>query len=218
VDSASLTKDVNGGDQNLQIGKPATPAPDPSLDMGKLLDQPAGVAPGSRTGDAVTAKEKQQAKRSGTPAKSTGHAGLDAAIAAHNSAPTDRVKSALGVALENSGIDDPAKPGRIAKIHDSYESPQQYDQALGHQLAGAWNHLHDTGSSPEELAHVEQAMAAHGMDKVGEKGDRVAFDGAIHEGPAGSFTGRQHKVVRPGWTMPVDADRDYVVSKAKTEK
>lgn len=183
------------------------PAPDMAM-----LDQPAdAVDPGTRTGDAVARKENRQEERHGTPPKKTtavGHPGIDAAIAAHATAPTPRVKNAIETALFNSGIENPAKPPKGFKADD---------RQLARTLASSHQYLHDDGAAPEEMRHLEQVMEAHGMRKHGEVGDAVRFDGQYHESAApGAFTGHAHQIDRPGWTLPEAGGREYVASKSRT--
>lgn len=82
---------------------------------------------------------------------------------------------------------------------------------VARNLSSEWAALHDSGASQAEIEPLESAMKSLGMEKLGNQNDPIDFDGSIHQGPAGSFTGDKHEISRPGWKH-----ENYIPLKTKT--
>ena len=77
-----------------------------------------------------------------------------------------------------------------------------------------WNAKKDGASD-----YLESAMwNIIGLRIIGEAGARVGFDGRYHECETPVFTGDSVKIVRSGWLLKEDEDRDYVPLKAVVER
>lgn len=85
------------------------------------------------------------------------------------------------------------------------------------QLTSAWRAAWDDKKA-DAREYLESAIwNVRGFRTIGEAGQQIPFDGRLHEGGAGLFTGDAVRVVRPGWLIEED-DREYVALKALVEK
>ncbi|HJZ56004.1 MAG TPA: hypothetical protein VKE74_13640 [Gemmataceae bacterium] len=92
-----------------------------------------------------------------------------------------------------------------------------FRRQVARRLVSPWLEAVD-GHKEEARRYLETAIwNITGFRKIGEAGERVTFDGARHEGPAGLFTGDQVRVVRPGWALE-ENDGEYLVLKAQVAK
>jgi hypothetical protein len=89
-----------------------------------------------------------------------------------------------------------------------------FRRQVARRLVSSWLEAVE-GRKEEARRFLETAIGnVSGLRQVGEPGERVTFDGAYHEGGAGLFTGTPVRVVRPGWVLEEEDDREYPVLKA----
>ena len=88
-----------------------------------------------------------------------------------------------------------------------------FQRQVARRLVSTWIDSWEE-NKPDARQLLETAIwNVTGFHPIGEVGQKVAFDGERHEGPAGVFTGDPVRIVRPGWTLEED-ERVYVVAKA----
>lgn len=93
-----------------------------------------------------------------------------------------------------------------------------FRRSVAVQLVASWRATFSP-DRPEIREFIESAIwNVRGMKVIGEPGEAVEFDGRLHEGPAGLFTGNPAKIVRPGWLIEEGGDAEFVVQKAHVEK
>ena len=140
-----------------------------------------------------------------------------AALDAHAAAP-GRAKDVIGNALANAGLYDadrdgnPTGPAAEPPESDSGRTPAQ---ELAGALAAGHRDQHDLGHSDEEREATASLLRELGAVQVGEVGESARFDGAVHDGPPGAFTGHALTVTRPGWKVPLGGGRWWVPVKAR---
>jgi hypothetical protein len=182
-----------------------------SLDMSKLDEEtPKGPSKRGRDPDkekdrdGMTGAERKEAVRG----KSVGHPAIDSLLNARQSA-SPKVKDAIDAALHNVGIEDPEKPPK--KIDADPEK-------ISRRLVSVLNDL-DTKPeiSDQDKAPIIEALKLNGAEPIGTKGEVVDFAGSHHEGPAGSFTGHRHEIVKPGWVMKQPDGTERIIQKAETK-
>ncbi|HYH63513.1 MAG TPA: hypothetical protein VD866_02335 [Urbifossiella sp.] len=89
---------------------------------------------------------------------------------------------------------------------------------LAERLVSSWRDAVQYKKN-EARGFLETAMDnLVGLTRVGEEGDEVPFDGAVHEAVPGVFTDHPVRVTRSGWALEEDADREYVIQKAQVAK
>lgn len=114
--------------------------------------------------------------------------------------PTEKIPPPIGPKIS---VSDPITDGDYA-----------YRRDVARQLAGSWQATWQP-DRPEIRDFLESAMwNVHGFQMIGAEGDTVTFEGRLHEGEAGLFTGDKAQVVRPGWVLNEGEDAEHVVLKA----
>lgn len=147
------------------------------------------------------------------------------AVADHYDQATGKAKEVIGTALTNAGwldTDADGNPTRWAKKapeRSALDGGVTAKERAVSGLASGHRYLTDSGAgTPADIAHVESALAAAGAKKVGEAGQTVPFDGAVHGHRPGVFTGDPVRVTKPGWSLPVNAHGDSITPlKAEVE-
>ena len=136
----------------------------------------------------------------------------------------DRI-AALLKELEIEGAKaDPPRPSPAAtqppaaKSAPATAAERSFCRDTADQLTTAWRAAWDDNKA-EARDYLESAIwNISGLRAVGEVGQKTTFDGRLHEGAAGLFTGDAVNIVRPGWVLEEDEDREYVALKAVVEK
>jgi hypothetical protein len=154
--------------------------------------------------------EKPGGDAGGRPPRRTGNPGVDAALAEYHAAPDGSLaRDALDAALNNMGVEDPAKPPKKLGLDTR--------QVAG-RLVDVWLQVHRvSNAAAEQLAPVERALAATGAKPVGEAGSTLPFDGRWHQSESSVTTGTPVRVVRPGWVLPEKDGGVYRLQPARVE-
>lgn len=155
----------------------------------------------------------------------SGHPTIDALLEGLKTA-TPNGKEYLLSALHNFGITDPAKPishpGNDIDFSDPDFEPDIFHRKIARSLATEWLRAIKDKASVEDVAPLAKAVKTHGIKPIGKRGETVGFDGGIHEGPAGHFTGDSTVIKRPGLKLvekqPKGDDADHILVKANVEK
>jgi hypothetical protein len=165
----------------------------PSFEM---LDQPPAAKgpakPFDRAADAVK-KAQARATRKTSPA----HPAVAALADAHK------------------GAKGPAKDILAAELSNIGKS--QDPKLISRRIASAHQQAHEAGADPKDIAAIERAAQAHGMERIGQKGERVKFDPEVHQSSHPAREGDAHEVITPGWVhKPKDGGPDYLPAPAET--
>ena len=111
----------------------------------------------------------------------------------------------------------PPKPEPRGSLKPTTREDADFRRDVAERLVGTWLDAAEQGSTARGF--LETAMDnLVGLKRVGEEGDEVPFDGALHEAIPGVFTDHPVKVTRSGWALEEDADREYVIQKAQVAK
>lgn len=114
--------------------------------------------------------------------------------------------------VEKAVVEKPVGPA------PSTPGDHSFRRSVAVQLVASWRATFSP-DRPEIREFIESAIwNVRGMKVIGEPGEAVDFDGRLHEGPAGLFTGNPAKIVRPGWLIEEGGDAEFVVQKAHVEK
>lgn len=137
-------------------------------------------------------------------------AGVGAVVAAFRAAsgrPKGYLETALFNANPDATDDDPTAGHEGVDPRDMME-----------RLVSGWRDAHRAGHDDAREA-LEAAMAHFPeLRKVGAAGEQVPFDGALHLGDPGQWTGDPAEVVRPGWVIDRGGGRRSVVEKAQVRR
>jgi hypothetical protein len=113
----------------------------------------------------------------------------------------------------------PRSTTKYPRTHDSnVQTPAPDDMNFRRQLArrlvSSWIEAVESKKT-EALQFLETAIwNISEFRQIGEVGQTLPFDGRYHEGGAGLFTGGPVKIVRPGWVLQEEDDREYILLKA----
>ncbi|MCI0705774.1 MAG: hypothetical protein L0241_32335, partial [Planctomycetia bacterium] len=93
-----------------------------------------------------------------------------------------------------------------------------FRRQVARRLVSAWLDAWDA-NKPDAIEYLRSAIwNMSGFRQLSEVGQSVTFDGRYHEGSTGLFTGDAVHVVRPGWVLEEEEDREYIVQKAQVAK
>ncbi|MDB5309686.1 MAG: hypothetical protein JWO38_3888 [Gemmataceae bacterium] len=101
--------------------------------------------------------------------------------------------------------------------------PETVDDAgfrrqVARRLVSAWLEAVEA-NKPEPRQYLETAIwNVSGFRQLGDPGGTVSFDGTYHESDEGISTGAAVRVVRPGWVLEEENDREYVVLPAQVTR
>jgi hypothetical protein len=115
----------------------------------------------------------------------------------------------------------PAAPPRPAAKSEPTKPATPADHGFrrdaADQLTSAWRAAWDDGKA-DAREYLESAIwNISGFRTIGEVGQRVPFDGRLHECRTGVSTGESVRVVRPGWLVEDEHNREYIPLKALVE-
>jgi len=112
----------------------------------------------------------------------------------------------------------PPPPERRDRPAPQTREDADFRRDLAERLVSSWRDAEQLRKD-EARPFLETAMDnLVGLKRVGEEGDEVPFDGAVHEAVPGVFTDHPVRVTRSGWALEEDADREYVIQKAQVAK
>jgi hypothetical protein len=202
--SATTADDVRAAIRTLRDA----PRPDAATITAQRTEPPA---PRPETPEQAAArKEKIAGQRAAKNAGNAATAAHRTALAEHAAAPAGSLaRRALDAHLSNLyGVDeiDPANPPT--------KTPKPRD--LAQSLTSAWLEAHRLGGTAADLAPVERALAAAGVERVGAAGETATYDGRLHEAAGPVPAGARVRVVRPGWVLK-EADGETRMVPAKVE-
>ena len=98
-------------------------------------------------------------------------------------------------------------------LHPETAEDRTFRRQMARRLVSAWIDGWDEKKTEARQLLETAIWNVTGFRQIGEAGQQVTFDGALHEGPAGLFPGDQARVVRPGWALE-DEDREIIIAKA----
>jgi hypothetical protein len=128
-------------------------------------------------------------------------------IAAGGTVPTRNEKS------EKVSQGEKPKP-----VEPSTKEDRIFQRDVAERLVSSWRDAVNLKKA-EAQGFIETALDnISGLRRIGEEGESVAFDGALHESIPGVFTDHPVKVTRSGWALEEDDDREYVIQKAQVAK
>jgi hypothetical protein len=146
----------------------------------------------------------------------------EAAIEAHKQARIAALRREL--AAEGADADEPLpatpKPRAPTAPPPAPTTPEEKDfrRNVARRLVSAWVEAWDA-KKPDAREYLESAIwNVAGFRQVGQPEEQTKFDGRYHEGAAGLFPGDAARIVRPGWVLEEEDDREYVVLKALLAK
>lgn len=95
---------------------------------------------------------------------------------------------------------------------------RDFRRDMAERLVSSWREA--VGMKKEEAQRfLETALDnISGVRRIGDEGEEVRFDGALHEHIPGVFTDHPVKVTRSGWALEDGEDREYVIQKAQVAK
>lgn len=112
----------------------------------------------------------------------------------------------------------PATPNRGQAPKPQTREDADFRRDVAERLVSSWRDAAQMGKA-EARQFLETALDnVVTLRRIGEEGDEVPFDGALHEAIPGVFTDHPVKVTRSGWALEEDADREYVIQKAQVAK
>lgn len=127
------------------------------------------------------------------------------------------VESAGGTAPV-APLPPPPAAERRDRVSPTTREDADFRRDLAERLVSSWRDAVQYRKD-EARGFLETAMDnLVGLKRVGEEGDEVPFDGAVHEAFPGVFTDHPVRVTRSGWALEEDADREYVIQKAQVAK
>lgn len=93
-----------------------------------------------------------------------------------------------------------------------------FRRQVARRLVSSWLEAVEANKA-EAKQYLETAIwNVSGFKPVGEAGEQVAFDGALHESDDGVSTGSPVRVERPGWLLEEEDGRDYLVLPARVKR
>jgi hypothetical protein len=102
----------------------------------------------------------------------------------------------------------------VSQLTPETAEDRDFRRQVARRLVSSWLDTWEM-NKPDARQFLETAIwNLSGFRLVGEPGEQATFDGALHEGPAGVFTGDAVRVVRPGWVLEEDDGREYRILKA----
>jgi hypothetical protein len=105
--------------------------------------------------------------------------------------------------------DLPDRPPRVANSEEELD----YQRDVGEQLVYAWKDA-DTQETQDALARV---LFNVGVERLGEVGQRVEFDGRWQHTEDALFPGNPAEVVKPGWRL-VNQRGSFLIARARVKK
>ena len=110
-------------------------------------------------------------------------------------------------------------PAKVTKpLEPVTEEEQDFRRDVAERLVSSWRDAVKLGKA-EAQGFLETALDnISGVQRVGEEGDEVPFDGALHEAIPGIHTDHPVRIVRSGWAIEEGEDRQYVIQKAQVAK
>jgi len=103
-------------------------------------------------------------------------------------------------------------------VEPATKEDHNFRRDVAERLVSSWRDAANMKKA-EVQGFLETALDnISGLRRIGEEGENVAFDGALHESIAGVFTDHPVKITRSGWALEEDDDREYVIQKAQVAK
>ena len=108
----------------------------------------------------------------------------------------------MSALAEQTAIEKPAKgepqQSRVPiERQPVTEGDADYQRSLARELVFAWQDSSDS----EARAVLERVMMNAGLDRIGEAGDQVSFDGRDHHTESDLLPGHPAVIVEPGWQL-----------------
>jgi hypothetical protein len=98
------------------------------------------------------------------------------------------------------------------------DEDRDFRRDMAERLVSSWRDA-VTLKKEEAKQFLETALEnISGIRRIGEVGDQVPFDGALHENIPGVFTNHPVRVTRSGWALEEADDREYVIQKAQVSR
>lgn len=103
-------------------------------------------------------------------------------------------------------------------VEPQSEDDRDFRRDVAERLVSSWRDAVNMRKD-EARRFLETALDnISGLRRVGEEGDSVGFDGALHENIPGVFADQPVKVTRNGWALEIDDDREFVIQKAQVTR
>ncbi len=134
---------------------------------------------------------------------------------------TAMLRAAGGTAPHATVSQQPAPPTQTTKTKPNEPATSEdrdFRRDVAERLVSSWRDA-VTMKKDEARRFLETALDnISGLRRIGEEGEQVPFDGALHENVPGVFTDHPVKIVRSGWALEDSEDRAYVIQKAQVAK
>ena len=113
----------------------------------------------------------------------------------------------------------PQKPDMQAALLTP-DTPEEkgFRREVIRRLAAQWREAIDA-KRDDAVAFMEAGIGnVRGVRQIGTPGETARFDGEFYDADEGVSTGTPVRVVRPGWVIDEDDDRQHVILKAKVAR
>jgi hypothetical protein len=105
-----------------------------------------------------------------------------------------------------------------APVRPATDEDHDFRRDVAERLVSSWRDA-VTMKKDEARRFLETALDnIGGLRRVGDEGEQVPFDGALHEHVPGVFTDHPVRVTRSGWALEDGEGREYVIQKAQVAK